>query len=56
MKDTRFQLRIDPVLKERVTLIARQRHTTVAALVTQFLQRLVESDRLERCAGDVEQI
>lgn len=60
MKENRLQLRIDPRLKERAIQVARRRHTTVSALITQFLQQLVEADHIERRAvsstGEVEQV
>jgi antitoxin component of RelBE/YafQ-DinJ toxin-antitoxin module len=60
MKENRLQLRIDPRLKERASRVARRRHTTVSALITQFLQQLVETDLIEQrvasSTGDVEQV
>ena len=52
MKEDRLQLRVDPALKKQVLLVARRRHTTLSALMTVLLQRLVETDLLEQQAGN----
>jgi hypothetical protein len=61
MKDDRLQLRVAPLLKKQATEVAQRRQTTLSALVTHFLQRLVDADLVEQRAAaahgdDVEQV
>jgi antitoxin component of RelBE/YafQ-DinJ toxin-antitoxin module len=51
MRQDRLQLRIDARLKEQATRVVKRRHTTLTAVITQFLQQLVESDAMERRVG-----
>lgn len=51
MKDARLQLRCDAKLKEQAERLARKRRTTLSALVTQYLQHLLEADQIERRIG-----
>jgi antitoxin component of RelBE/YafQ-DinJ toxin-antitoxin module len=55
MKSDRFQIRLDPKLKEQATRVLRRRHTTVTDFITQALRQLVESDTLERRVGRSEE-
>jgi hypothetical protein len=52
MKDDRLQLRLDPKLKAQANKAVRRRHTTLTAVITQFLQGLVEADTKERRVGE----
>ena len=59
MKDERIQVRIDAELKKKVLQLMRRRHITLSAYITEALQRMVESDKLQRMVKptrDVEQI
>jgi antitoxin component of RelBE/YafQ-DinJ toxin-antitoxin module len=58
MKEKRIQVRADSKLKEEAQKVAARRKTTVSALVVQYLQGLVDADRIERelPAGDVPQV
>lgn len=59
MKDDRLQLRVPAKLKKAAGQVARRRGTTVSALVTQYLQNLVEADKIQKLTGeqhDAEQI
>jgi antitoxin component of RelBE/YafQ-DinJ toxin-antitoxin module len=57
MKAGRLQLRLDPKLKEQADKAVRRRHTTLTAAITQFLQQLVETDRVERrVSEEVDQV
>lgn len=50
-KDARLQLRVDAKLKEQAEKLAKRRRTTLSAMVTQYIQRELEVDRLERAVG-----
>ena len=52
MKDDRLQLRIAPELKEEAQRIAKAQGTTLSALVTQYLLRVIEIERSKHLAGD----
>ena len=52
-------VRIDAELKRKVLQLVQRRHTTLSAYITEALQRMVESDKLQRMVkptSDVEQI
>lgn len=51
MREERLQLRLDARLKERATKAVRRKHTTLTAVITQFLQQLVEADEMEKRVG-----
>lgn len=54
MKESRLQLRLAEELKKKATGVARRRHTTLSALVTIFLQQMVEADLVQRRTGNGE--
>jgi len=59
MKEERIQVRIDAELKRKVLQLVQRRHTTLSAYITEALQRMVESDKLQRMVkptSDVGQI
>lgn len=59
MKDARLQLRLPAKLKKQAGRVASSRGTTLSAMVTQYLQNVVEADKVEKMTGrdsDVEQI
>ncbi len=51
MREGRLQLRLDARLKEQATRVVKRRRTSLSAVITQFLQQLVESDAMERHVG-----
>lgn len=59
MKDDRLQLRCPRKLKKEAERVAKRRNTTLSALVMQYLQNLVDADKIEKMTGsehDAEQI
>jgi len=59
VSEGRLQLRIDAELKKKALSAAKRRHTTLSAIVAQYLQCMVDIDELERQIGlgtDVEQV
>lgn len=51
MKDARLQLRLDAKLKKQAEQVAKRRRTTLSAMATQYLQQVVDADRVERLAN-----
>jgi antitoxin component of RelBE/YafQ-DinJ toxin-antitoxin module len=58
-KDGRLQLRIDEQLKKDAADVAERKHTNLTEMVTAYLQKVVETDRIERSMttdGEVPQV
>jgi hypothetical protein len=57
VKDERLQLRVGSKLKRDAERLARRRNTTLTALITAYLQELVDTESLQRSGRElVEQV